>query len=167
MSRAQAVIEAFYEDPGLRDALTDDEADVLLNWAAAQAERLDASGADDAAFEELTGRLRQLVKQLNWSAGEGSYATPEARAAALSSIAADAQAVGLNFTPSFSAQAAPADPMDALNGLLASLEPPSSPGAPAESTPSESPPPSSPATNAESAPSAFPLPADDEEFHDL
>lgn len=127
MSRADSVIESFYEDANLRGSLTDDEADVLFQWAAAQAGRLDASGADDAAFEALTDRLRQLIERINWTAGEGSYAAPEDRAAALNSITADAQAVGLSFVPPFSAQAVPAEPMEALHGLLASLEPASPP----------------------------------------
>ncbi|HYO87220.1 MAG TPA: hypothetical protein VER79_01160 [Candidatus Limnocylindrales bacterium] len=163
MSRAEAVVEAFYEDPGLRGSLTDDEADVLLRWASAQAERLDATGADDAAFEALTSHLRQLIERLNWTAGEGSYATSEARTAALSAIAANAQVVGLNFTPSFSAQAAPADPMDALTGLLASLEPPSSPPPPADSAPL----PITSLTTDNAPPLPPPSPAADEEFHDL
>jgi hypothetical protein len=145
MTRADSLVQAFYEDPDLRDSLTDDEAEVLLRWAGEQAARLDASGADDAAFEALAAELRRLVKQINRYAGEGAYAPPEAQSAALSGIAAGAQAVGLNMIPTFSAQAAPADPMSALTGLLGSLTP-------AETlTPLAEP----------------PAPPTDEEFHDL
>lgn len=172
MSRADSVIESFYEDANLRGSLTDDEADVLFQWAAQQAERLDASGADDAAFDALTDHLRQLVERINWTAGEGSYAAPEERAAALTTIAADAQAVGLSFAPPFSAQAVPAEPMEALHGLLTSLEPTSAP----LPTPDEAEPISAVSAAAESAVSApaeaeqpiLPaLPSDDEEFYDL
>ena len=145
MTRAGDVVQAFYEDPDLRDSLTDDEADVLLRWAGDQAARLDAGGADDAAFDALAAELRRLVKQINRYAGEGAYAPPEAQSAALSGISAGAQAVGLTVTPTFSAQAAPADSMTALTGLLASL----SPEAPAP------------------PPAEDPAPNPDEEFHDL
>lgn len=150
MSRAENVAQAFYEDPDLRDSLTDDEAEVLLRWASEQAARLDASGADDAAFDELASQLRRLVKQINRYAGEGAYTPPDSQAAALSGIAANAEAVGLTVTPVFSAQVAPADPMAALTGLLSSLTPapeaaPSEPDAPVES----------------------PISPTDEDFHDL
>jgi hypothetical protein len=171
MSRAQQVMASFYEDAGLRGSLTDDEAEVLLRWAAAQAERIDVGGADDAAFEALAGRLHQLVERINWTAGEGIYSTPEARANALNAIAADAQAVGLTFVPSFSAQAAPADPMEALQGLLASLEaepapapdPAAAPGIAAEAAPLLPAPDS--ATGETDEPTI--LPTDDEDFYDL
>jgi hypothetical protein len=147
VSRAENVAQAFYEDPDLRDSLTDDEAEVLLRWAAEQAARLDASGADEAAFDELTGQLRRLVKQINRYAGEGAYTPPDEQAADMTAIAESASAVGLNALPAFSAQAAPTDPMEALTGLLASLTPASAPESPAESpVPPETP---------------------DEDFHDL
>lgn len=155
MSRADSLIEAFYEDPDLRDSLTDDEAEVLLRWASEQAARLDASGADDAAFDALATELRRLVKQINRYAGEGAYAPADAQAAALSGITAGAQAVGLNVMPTFSAQAA-ADPMGALTGLLASM------------TPAETPTPSDPPTESQVEPPAEPpAPPPNEEFHDL
>jgi hypothetical protein len=169
VSRAQQVVESFYEDAGLRGSLTDDEAEVLLRWAAAQAERLDAGGADDAAFEALTARLHHLVERINWTAGEGIYATPEARANALNAIAADAQAVGLTFVPSFSAQAAPADPMEALQGLLASLEAQQPPPPADVSSASAEAAPLLPAPASDTGETDAPpfLPADDEEFYDL
>jgi len=121
MSRADDIVQAFYEDPDLRDSLTDDEAEVLLKWAAEQANRLDAGGADDAAFEELAGQLRRLVKQINRYAGEGLYTPPDEQAVALTAIAERAGSIGLTAAPSFSAQAATADPMAALTGVLASF----------------------------------------------
>ena len=151
MTRADLLVQAFYEDPDLRDSLTDDEAEVLLRWASEQAARLDASGADDAAFDVLAAELRRLVKQINRYAGEGAYAPPDAQSAALSNISAGAQAVGLNMMPTFSAQAAPTDPMSALTGLLASMAP-----AP-DAAPVEPPAP----------PVEAPPPERDEEFHDL
>lgn len=153
MSRADDVVQAFYEDADLRDSLTDDEADVLLRWASEQAARLDASGADDAAFDDLASQLRQLVKRINRYAGEGLYTPPDAQAAALTAIAQGAQGIGLATAPAFSAQAAPADPMAALTGVLASFSPAES--APAELTVSAA----ETFAEAESAPEA-PAPAE-------
>ncbi|MBL8146339.1 MAG: hypothetical protein JNL34_08135, partial [Anaerolineae bacterium] len=96
---------------------------VLLKWASEQAGRLDAEGADDAAFDELAGQLRRLVKQINRYAGEGLYTPPDEQASALMAIAERAGSIGLTTAPTFSAQAAPADPMAALAGVLASFAP--------------------------------------------
>lgn len=164
MSRADDIAQAFYEDPDLRGSLTDDEADVLLRWASEQAARLDASGADDAAFAELSGQLRRLVRQINDYAGDGLYTPPAEQAAALTAIAEGAQGIGLTAAPTFSAQAAPADPMTALTGLLNSLAPAAAPAADnapveAQAVHAE---PEAPEPEPPSAPPPF-----DEDFHDL
>lgn len=149
MSRADDLVQALYEDPDLRDALTDDEADVLLRWAGEQAARIDASAADDAAFEAQANALRRMVKQMNRYAGESSYAPPDAQASALSAVTEQAAAVGLAATPVFEAQAADADPLTLLNILIARLTPE--------------------ATSPDGAPNEPPAvpPQPDEEFHDL
>lgn len=175
MSRVDSLVEAFYEDTDLRDALTDDEAEVLLRWAAEQAARLDASGADDAAFDALARELRRLTREINRFAGEGLYAPAEAQAEALTAIGQGAQAVGLAMLPSFSAQAAPADPMAALTGLLArfapaALDAPPTLDAQAAAAAPESdvtPPPAQPATELPPAPTPSVPPAPDEEWYDL
>lgn len=158
MSRAGDLVQAFYEDANLRDSLTDDEAEVLLKWAAGQANRLDAEGADDAAFDELAGQLRRLVKQINHYAGEGLYTPPDEQAPALAAIAENAQKIGLTAAPAFQAQAAPADPMAALTGILASFS--ASETAPAESVAAQAEPAEAPATaQAESVPPVWAEPA--------
>jgi len=175
VSRADALIQAFYEDADLRDALTDDEAEVLLRWAAGQAARLDAGGAEDAAFDALARELRRLIREINRFAGEGLYAPHEAQAEALTAIGQGAQAVGLSMLPSFSAQAAPADPMAALTGLLARLTPSAEDAPPtleaqsaagiaaAEATPL----PAEPSTEPPPPPTPPVPPAPDEEWYDL
>ena len=177
MSRADDLVQAFYEDPDLRDSLTDDEADVLLKWASEQASRLDAEGADDAAFDELAGQLRRLVKQINRYAGEGLYTPPDEQTSALAAIAERAGSIGLTAAPTFAAQAAPADPMAALTGVLASFS--ASEAAPAGNVTAQAEPaqdvtvppapvePAPPAAEAfESAQPAVPYPFD-EDLHDL
>ena len=177
MSRADDLVQAFYEDPDLRDSLTDDEADVLLKWASEQASRLDAEGADDAAFDELAGQLRRLVKQINRYAGEGLYTPPDEQTSALAAIAERAGNIGLTAAPTFAAQAAPGDPMAALTGVLASFS--ASEAAPAGNVTAQAEPARDvtvPPASTETAPVA-PEPVEpaqpsaspvfDEDFHDL
>ncbi|MFN8378264.1 MAG: hypothetical protein U0452_06285 [Anaerolineae bacterium] len=178
MSRADDIAQAFYEDPDLRGSLTDDEADVLLKWASEQAARLDASGADDAAFQALADQLRKLVKQINRYAGEGLYTPPVEQAEALTVIAEQAEDIGLVTTPVFSAQAAPSDPMAALTGLLASFSPTEGTvPSPVKPTPEEvetTPPtttepiPPMPVESEPTEPASHPAPSDfDEDVHDF
>jgi hypothetical protein len=123
MSRAESVLEAIYEDPDLRDNLTDDEAGVMIKWAEAELARLDAEQADDAAFEEAAEQLRRLLKGINrWIGHKGD--PPEAQAAMMEKIGAAASGIGRALAAPVetlgSAQSAP-DEMAMLQSILSRL----------------------------------------------
>lgn len=124
-ARVEAAIQSFYENPDLRDELTDDEAGHLLKWAEAELSKVDARHADDAEFEEAAGTLGSLIKSINRFIGRRGYATPDEQAAAFAKIAAHAQALGYplpaTFEPTFEAQAA-TDNVTALQTLLSQIE---------------------------------------------
>jgi hypothetical protein len=125
-ARVEAAIQRLYEDPDLRDELTDDEAQALLRWAEAELNKVDASSADEVAFEAAVDTLGSLIKSINRFIGRRGYATPDEQAAAFAKIAAHAQALGYPlpadaFTPSFEAQAA-GDNIAALQALLSQIE---------------------------------------------
>lgn len=141
-ARVEAAIQRLYEEPDLRDELTDDEAERLLRWAEAELTRVDAGSADDAAFDTAVDTLRSLIKAINRFIGRRGYASPDEQAAAFAKIAAHAQALGYplpadTFTPSFEAQAA-GDNIAALQALLQQIEssaaPPSTDDAPQRSS---------------------------------
>lgn len=121
MSRAESVLQAIYEDPDLRDNLTDDEAEVMIKWAETELTRLDAERADDTAFEEAADQLRRLLKGINrWIGHKGD--PPEEQAAMMAKIGDAAAGIGRTLAaPTFtSAQAAP-DEMAMLQSILSQL----------------------------------------------
>lgn len=123
MSRAEDILQAIYEDPDLRDNLTDDEAEVMLKWAETELARLDAEQADETAFEEAADQLRRLLKGINqWIGHKGD--PPEEQAAMIEKIGAAAAGIGRTLAAPAetlaSAQAAP-DEMAMLQSILARL----------------------------------------------
>lgn len=65
---AQIAAERILDDPSLRDELTDDEAQQLIDWGVAQAvaaaERHRAS-ADEAALDDELDKLHKFIKRIN------------------------------------------------------------------------------------------------------
>ncbi len=159
-ARVEAAIERLYEDSDLRDELTDDEAQHLLRWAEAELSKVDASSADETAFETAVDTLGSLIKSINRFIGRRSYSTPDEQAAAFAKIADHAQSLGYPlpadaFTASFEAQAA-ADNVAALQALLSQIETSAAPAAQAAPAPSApETPPAPPAPPAPAQPPAF------------
>ena len=137
-ARAEAAVQALYEDADLRDELTDEEAQPLYHWAEAQIAQLDASAADDAAFETSADALRRLLKTVNRFVGRRGYATPEEQAEVFAKIAEPAQALGFSMPPeqpaTFVQAQAAVDNQTALKTLLDQLSGGAA-AAPAEAAP--------------------------------
>lgn len=121
MSRVENALQAIYEDPGLRDELQDAEAEKLLKWAEAELTRLDASGADDAAFDEKMSELRRLLKGMNRLVGRRDQIGAQASDDALDKLAANANALGYALTPdhlaAFAREGASLDGISAVERL--------------------------------------------------
>jgi hypothetical protein len=118
----------------VRDELTDEEAQSLLQWAEEQVTRLAAQNLDDEAFDTALSHLKRLMRGMNRFSARLADLTLEDQQALLAKMQASASAVGLEPAAGFSAQAAPpADPYDVaanLRALMASFST-SSPDAPA------------------------------------
>ena len=95
LEQAEWAVQSLYENPGVRDELTDAEAQTLLKWGEAQIQRLAAMGMDDAEFEEAFDRLSGLIKRMNRLAARQAYLQPEDQALAMNRIAESAAAIGL------------------------------------------------------------------------
>lgn len=134
MSRAENALQAIYEDPGLRDELQDAEAEKLLKWAEAELVRLDASGADDAAFDEKVSELRRLLKGMNRLVGRRDQIGAQASDDALDKLVAHANALSYALTPdqlaAFAREGAALDGVSAVERLTALI---SQTGTPAHS----------------------------------
>lgn len=100
MSRAEDALMRLYENPALRQDLTDAPAERLLQWAEARLAELDATAADEAAFAAGEEALLATLKGMN-----------QAVASALNAPASLA-----------SAQAAPLDEMAVLDRLIAAAD---------------------------------------------
>jgi hypothetical protein len=148
-ARVESAVLRLYEDPGLRDELTDDEATPMLKWAEGEVARLDATSADDADFGTATAVLRKLLTAVNRFIGRRAYTTPEEQAAAMDKIAEHATTLGYAMPPerraAFMQTQATADNLAALTALLAMVDgsaaemgattPPSEDAIPATSAP--------------------------------
>ena len=94
--QAQRAIQQLYEDTSARDELSDDEANVLLQWGEAQIRELGARNLDDTAFDEALSHLNGVLKNINRYTGQRAYKTPEELTALLTELANHAQAMGVN-----------------------------------------------------------------------
>lgn len=61
----ELAIEQLYEDPSLRDEISDDPAGTLLKWAEKKLVALAEKHDNEEAFEEEFATLRQLIKSMN------------------------------------------------------------------------------------------------------
>lgn len=126
-ARAENAIQQLYEDPGLREDLSDEEVPTMFQWAERQVAKLDANSADDAAFEEGFDALRKLLTSINRYIGRRSYSSPEEQAAEMDRIAERAGTLGYDLAaveedPNlFSAQGED-DNITAMNKLLARID---------------------------------------------
>lgn len=126
-ARVENAIQQLYEDPGLREELSDDEVPTMLQWAEREVAKLDARSADDAAFEAGFEALRKLLTSINRYIGRRSYSTPEEQAAEMDRIAERAGTLGYALPiieedpTTFQAQGA-VDNITALASLLARID---------------------------------------------
>ena len=97
MSEEQAMwaIQNLYENPRTRDELSDSDAQVLLQWAEEQIERLASLDMDDASFDAAYDALIDLIRRMNRLAGRLHMLPPEDVEIALNRIAENAAQVGL------------------------------------------------------------------------
>jgi hypothetical protein len=125
MTRVQNAIQRIYEDADLRDELTDDEAAQMLKWAEGELSRLDASGAEDAAFEAKLDALLSLLRKMNRFAGRQGQLSAQADAQsndqATGSIAALASELGHPADAAQVAAAGTGDPSGTITALIALL----------------------------------------------
>lgn len=119
MSRAEDVLMRLYEDADLRDELTDEEADRLLKWAETELSRLDASAADDAAFETQADTLMKLLKHMNRFAGRQGQLSAQGASQTPDTIATLASELGHPSDAAKVAAAATGDPATTLEALTA------------------------------------------------
>lgn len=183
MSQAERAKQQLYADAGVRDELTDDEADVLLKWAEGQIDAMAAKGLDDAAFDEAFAHLNHVVTNINRYTGKREYASPQELQGFLDKLAVEAQALGSPVTAEqLSAPAAQGvvDNITMIQSLAAMVAPGETaqaqaappttpPAAPVDGVPAQTAPPA-PAVTPPPAPAApavaKALPPEDEESDD-
>ncbi len=124
MSQAQIeqATQQLYEDMTIREELTDDESQVLLDWAEAQIQRLAAQEMDDAAFETAFAKLGKTLTRMGRLAAERDTMPPEDVQAGLQRIEETAAEVGLvPAEHTFLAQSAPGDVLGNVQALITYL----------------------------------------------
>lgn len=99
IEQAEWGVQSLYENPSVRDELTDMEAETLLRWGEAQIRRLAALDLDDAAFESAYDSLSGLIRRMNRLAARRAYLLPDEVEIALNRIAEYAARVGLLIPP--------------------------------------------------------------------
>jgi hypothetical protein len=146
--QAKRAIQQLYEDTSARDELSDDEANVLLQWGEAQIRALGARNLDDTAFDEALSHLNGVLKNINRYTGQRAYKSPEELTTLLDELATQAQAMGVNVQAAQlavpEAQAADSDNIAVINALTSLVTPGQPPTAastpPTTSAPAAQPP---------------------------
>ena len=119
---AEWAIQNLYENPALRDELTDSEAEILLRWGEDQVMRLSQLAVDDASFEAAFDRLSSLIRRMNRLAGRRADFSPEEIDAALNRIAEYAVQIGLSIQPerlmSFAQDSASPDNLENVRAVI-------------------------------------------------
>ena len=131
--QAQHAIQQLYEDTSARDELSDDEANVLLQWGEAQIRELGARNLDDTAFDEAISHLNGVLKNINRYTGQRAYKSPEELSALLNELATHAQAMGVNVQAAQlavpEAQTADGDNIAVIQALTSLVTPGQTPAA--------------------------------------
>lgn len=66
----QQYIERLYEDEGLTDFLTDDEAQILLGWGEQQLKSLSSLSAKPDKLDEAAHQLHRVIRTMNRLMGQ-------------------------------------------------------------------------------------------------
>lgn len=127
MSFAEQAIQDLYDNASLRESLTDDEAQLLYDWASAEIQRQEAASAgDEEAFEGRSKQVRRVMKQVNKFVEGREAADPDLLTEVLAKLVEDASALGYPISEeqqqAFLASQADLDHSAAL-GLLFALMP--------------------------------------------
>jgi methionyl-tRNA synthetase len=93
--QAERAVESLYEETAARDELDDDEAEILLQWAETQIQRLADQDMDDESFDEAYTQVIRLLTRMNRFAARRADLPLEEQKTFLSRIAESASAVGL------------------------------------------------------------------------
>lgn len=94
MSYAERAIERLYENEGLTNELTDNEAKPLLRWAESEIVRLDEAGLDEETFEAQFKLVRRVMKRINRFVARRADDTPDDNANALQRLADNLRELG-------------------------------------------------------------------------
>jgi hypothetical protein len=125
MSEEQAdwATQSLYENPGVRDELTDSEAKILLHWGEEQINRLAALDLDDISFETAYDGLSSLIKRINRLAARRAQLSFEDLEIAINRIAESAAMIGMPIPPehldAYVQQPASADNSENVRVLIA------------------------------------------------
>ncbi|HEX2906180.1 MAG TPA: hypothetical protein VHO69_04925 [Phototrophicaceae bacterium] len=108
MTQAQLerATEMLYGDISARDELTDDEAQVLLQWGEDQISKLAAQDLDDTQFDEALEHVTKLLTRINRFTARRADLAPEEQQDFIGKISASAEAVAA-YTPSAQAVTPP------------------------------------------------------------
>lgn len=99
MSQVERGVMSLYEAPELRDELTDEEGQALLDWGQQQVEQLAAQGLNDIDFDEQVSQLKRLLRRMNRLAGRRMNMDASGVQKAVDRVADSAQALGLTVDP--------------------------------------------------------------------
>ncbi len=137
MSRADDAQMRLYENTRIRDELTDDQAEKLLQWAEAEITRLDESGMNDEEFAAKIDALMDMLTDVNRFAGRQGQASAQGVSEYPASIAAQADQLGFPLSADQISAAGTGDPLTTVEALTALMSAPS----PEETAPSPPQPP--------------------------
>ncbi len=124
MSQAQIdqATQKLYEDMTIREDLTDDESQVLLDWAEVQIKRLAAQEMDDSTFDDAFSALSKTLSRMGRLAAERDNMQAEDVEAGLQKIEETAAKVGLKAAENmFLAQSATGDVQGNVEALITYL----------------------------------------------
>lgn len=130
MTQAQAekAIQRLYENEGLRGELTDDEAQILLEWGEAQTAEIAGRGLSDELFDAEFGNLSRLIGRINQFIGKREGMTAEAQQAALAELATLAETMHFKIArgkvESYAKEHSKLANPEALQALIALMKPP-------------------------------------------
>ncbi|HVU14046.1 MAG TPA: hypothetical protein VHD90_22360 [Phototrophicaceae bacterium] len=117
MSRVDDALQRIYETSAVRDELTDEEAEHLLNWAEGEIRRLDAAHADDSAFARQIDTLMDLLRSMNRFAGKQGQLSAQSASDTSGGMAALANSLGHTTSADQIAASATGDPTSTINRL--------------------------------------------------
>lgn len=140
MSRAEDAQMRLYESTRIRDELTDDQAEKLLQWAENAITRLDESGLTDEDFAAKADALMHMLTDVNRFAGRQGQINAQGANEYPASIAEGTAQLGFPLSAEQISAAGTGDPLTTVEALTALMSAsPNEPAPPDEPVPSEPP----------------------------